>query len=112
MARGKKHIDKKKRNGVACPVCRIGGTRCTDSRPIRGGVVTMRRRHCAVCHKRFTTYERAASAQNPPDRSFVRRVEVALSAAQTAFERLSEMAMILSEIEEETQYRHTEEKVT
>jgi len=61
----------------------------------------MRRRECRKCHRRFTTYERAG-ATYPPDTSVVRRIEIALTAAQTAVERLTEMQMILSVAEEES----------
>lgn len=100
---------KRKKGGVVCPKCGLGGTHCTDSRPIRGGTVTMRRRHCFKCHERFTTYERAASPENPPDRSFIERVRIAATAAQVAFARLSEMQMILAEIEDESTFDHRTE---
>jgi len=99
---GRDHVHEKK-GGVACPHCETG-TRCTDSRPIRGGTVTMRRRECRKCKRRFTTYERAG-ATHPPDNSILKRVEIALTSVQTAVERLTEMQMILSDFEEEAQRR-------
>ncbi|WP_457628958.1 transcriptional regulator NrdR [Oceanithermus sp.] len=41
-----------------CPYCGSEGTRVVDSRPSDGGLAIRRRRECAACGRRFTTYER------------------------------------------------------
>lgn len=42
-----------------CPFCNAGNTKVTDSRLIREGNQTRRRRECEKCKERFTTYETA-----------------------------------------------------
>ena len=42
-----------------CPYCRREGTRVVDSRLTDGGAGVRRRRRCASCDHRFTTFERA-----------------------------------------------------
>jgi transcriptional repressor NrdR len=43
---------------VKCPFCGQLGERVVDSREGREGEVVRRRRECASCKRRFTTYER------------------------------------------------------
>ncbi len=43
---------------MRCPFCRTPDTRVIDSRELSGGDSIRRRRECAVCSRRFTTYER------------------------------------------------------
>lgn len=45
-----------------CPFCDAGDTRVVDSRPADGGSAIRRRRECAECGNRFTTYERREAA--------------------------------------------------
>lgn len=40
-----------------CPFCHAGDTKVIDSRLIREGNQTRRRRECMTCRERFTTYE-------------------------------------------------------
>ncbi len=40
-----------------CPFCNAGDTKVIDSRLIRDGNQTRRRRECDDCNERFTTYE-------------------------------------------------------
>jgi transcriptional repressor NrdR len=47
---------------MRCPLCETEDTRVVDSRPSDGGAAIRRRRECAVCGHRFTTYERAVAA--------------------------------------------------
>jgi transcriptional repressor NrdR len=47
---------------MRCPFCATGETRVVDSRPADGGQAIRRRRECAACGKRFTTYERSELA--------------------------------------------------
>jgi transcriptional repressor NrdR len=42
---------------MRCPFCGCGDTRVVDSRDIRDGESIRRRRECADCGRRFTTYE-------------------------------------------------------
>jgi len=44
---------------VKCPYCSSNDTRVVNSRPADDGTAIRRRRECAACHRRFTTYERA-----------------------------------------------------
>lgn len=46
-----------------CPFCRHDDTRVLDSRPTDEGSAIRRRRECAMCERRFTTYERV---EEPP----------------------------------------------
>ncbi len=43
---------------MKCPFCDAADTRVVDSRPAEGGGAVRRRRECAACGNRFTTYER------------------------------------------------------
>ncbi len=42
---------------MKCPLCGFSDSRVLDSRPIDDGASIKRRRECASCGKRFTTYE-------------------------------------------------------
>ena len=44
---------------MRCPFCAADDTRVIDSRPAETGKEVRRRRVCASCDQRFTTYERA-----------------------------------------------------
>jgi len=43
---------------MKCPYCGAQETRVVDTRPVDGGLAIRRRRECAQCGRRFTTYER------------------------------------------------------
>ena len=43
---------------MRCPFCAHGDTRVLDSRPTEEGAAIRRRRECAACGARFTTYEK------------------------------------------------------
>ena len=43
---------------MLCPTCGATGNRVIDSRPAENGTSIRRRRECAGCRQRFTTYER------------------------------------------------------
>ncbi|MGQ0622256.1 MAG: transcriptional regulator NrdR [Panacagrimonas sp.] len=47
---------------MQCPFCNAADTRVVDSRLAEEGSQVRRRRECAVCKGRFTTFERAALA--------------------------------------------------
>ncbi len=42
---------------MRCPFCGESDDRVVDSRESRGGLTVRRRRECAACERRFTTYE-------------------------------------------------------
>ena len=44
---------------MKCPYCSSNDTRVVNSRPADEGTAIRRRRECAACHRRFTSYERA-----------------------------------------------------
>lgn len=44
---------------MKCPYCSAADTRVVNSRPSDEGAAIRRRRECASCLRRFTTYERA-----------------------------------------------------
>ena len=43
---------------MQCPHCHHNGSRVVDSRPSEDGICIRRRRECANCGFRFTTFER------------------------------------------------------
>ena len=43
---------------MKCPYCNYEDTKVVDSRPVEDGLATRRRRECAKCHKRVTTFEK------------------------------------------------------
>ncbi len=43
---------------MKCPYCGFHDTKIINSRPLDSATVVRRRRECAECNKRFTTYER------------------------------------------------------
>src|SRR5579863_4882720 len=47
---------------MRCPFCRKRGNRVVDSRLSSDGAMIRRRRMCAACKRRFTTYERVEEA--------------------------------------------------
>lgn len=49
-------------DGVQCPSCRVDDTKVVDSRLAEEGSAIRRRRQCAGCARRFTTFERVDHA--------------------------------------------------
>jgi transcriptional repressor NrdR len=47
---------------MRCPWCGAPDTRVVDSRPAEDGTAIRRRRECASCGRRFTTFERGQGA--------------------------------------------------
>ncbi len=47
---------------MRCPYCHHNDSRVVDSRELSGGESIRRRRECANCGRRFTTYERVEGA--------------------------------------------------
>jgi len=50
---------------MRCPFCRRGASRVVDSRMSADGAAIRRRRICASCKRRFTTYERVDETPPP-----------------------------------------------
>lgn len=48
---------------MLCPYCRSKNTKVVDKRDLEDEPVSRRRRECAKCKKRFTTYERIEAIQ-------------------------------------------------
>jgi transcriptional repressor NrdR len=48
---------------VRCPICGGRDTRVVDSRDLDDSATIRRRRECAACQTRFTTYERVEAAR-------------------------------------------------
>lgn len=48
---------------MICPYCAADNDRVIDSRTSDGGLAIRRRRECAVCSRRYTTYERVEKTQ-------------------------------------------------
>ncbi len=42
---------------MRCPACGLEGDKVIDSRSVRDGQAVRRRRECAQCQHRYTTYE-------------------------------------------------------
>ena len=47
---------------LRCPFCKEDNDKVVDSRSSDAGRVIRRRRQCLVCHRRFTTYEKAGES--------------------------------------------------
>jgi len=68
---------------MRCPFCAKVNTQVLESRAVEEGAAIRRRRECAKCHKRFTTYERVRGTalwvikkdarREPFDREKIRR---------------------------------------
>jgi transcriptional repressor NrdR len=52
----------RRRNVMRCPWCGAPDSRVVDSRPAEDGTAIRRRRQCASCGRRFTTFERGQGA--------------------------------------------------
>ncbi len=91
---------------VRCPNCRAPDTSVVDSREADGGVAIRRRRECASCGHRFTTFERAESARlqvakRDGSREEFDRAKLASSIAKAAGKSLSaeQVAKVVDDIE-------------
>lgn len=90
--------------GVHCPACRHEETKVVDSRLAEEGAAIRRRRQCASCAHRFTTYERidhvpltvvkSDGDTEPFDRKkVVRGLEAATKGRSVSPEQLEEVAL-------------------
>ena len=87
---------------MRCPFCASENTQVKDSRPAEGGTAIRRRRECADCGGRFTTYERVqlrelvvvkrSGRRVPFDRSKLERsIRIALRKRDVDDERVERM---------------------
>ncbi len=87
---------------MRCPFCASENTQVKDSRPAEGGTAIRRRRECADCGGRFTTYERVqlrelvvvkrSGKRVPFDRSKLERsIRIALRKRDVDDERVERM---------------------
>jgi transcriptional repressor NrdR len=87
---------------VRCPYCGNADTQVKDSRPSEDGSAIRRRRHCADCGGRFTTFERVqlrelmvvkkTGRRVPFDRDkLMRSVQIALRKRPVEAERVERM---------------------
>lgn len=86
---------------MRCPLCATADTRVIDSRPAEEGTAIRRRRECAVCGERFTTFERSAEGatvikrnggREAFDRAKLRRgLEAALADRPVTFGTISDI---------------------
>jgi transcriptional repressor NrdR len=91
---------------VRCPSCDAADTSVVDSREADDGLAIRRRRECAKCGHRFTTFERAESARvqvvkRDGSREEFDRAKLASSIAKAAGKSLGSdrIASVVSEIE-------------
>ena len=93
---------------MRCPECDATDNRVVDTRTSRGGRAVRRRRECAVCETRFTTYEyveerplrvlkRDGSAEEFDRRKLLRSLEIACAKRPVSASR---METISNEIED------------
>ncbi len=87
---------------MRCPFCASENTQVKDSRPAEGGAAIRRRRECADCGGRFTTYERVqlreltvikrSGRKVPFDRDkLARSINIALRKREVDEERVERM---------------------
>ncbi len=87
---------------MRCPFCSSEDTQVKDSRPAEGGAAIRRRRECASCGARFTTYERVqlreltvvkrSGKRVPFDREkLARSIHIALRKREVDEERVEQM---------------------
>ena len=87
---------------MRCPFCASENTQVKDSRPAEGGATIRRRRECADCGGRFTTYERVqlreltvvkrSGRKVPFDRDkLARSIHIALRKREVEEERVERM---------------------
>ena len=103
---------------MQCPFCKTKDARVVDSRETDGGAAIRRRRQCAQCHRRFTTYERAQTSVRvtvvkkdgsrvPYDRSkILTGLEKACYKRPVSAEKLEQL---IDQVEEELLGRHERE---
>ncbi len=72
---------------MKCPFCSAQETQVIDSRVSEEGDQVRRRRRCAVCHKRFTTYESAELRMPTIMKSNGQREDYSRAKLETSFHR-------------------------
>jgi len=72
---------------MKCPFCKASTTQVLDSRVSDAGDSIRRRRRCAACHKRFTTYETVELRMPQVVKQDGSRIEFDLEKLRTGFMR-------------------------
>lgn len=93
---------------MKCPVCNSPDSRVVDSRPVEDASSIKRRRECAVCGKRFTTYEvidtvPIAVVKRSGRREFFDKHKLVLGIRRACQKRPVDAEAIASDIETELQ---------
>ena len=93
---------------MKCPVCNFPDCRVLDSRPSSEGASIKRRRECAFCGRRFTTYEVVdtvpiAVVKRSGNREFFDKHKLKLGIARACQKRPVDADEIASEIESDLQ---------
>ena len=93
---------------MKCPVCNFQDSRVLDSRPVEDGASIKRRRECASCGKRFTTYEVIESVQpivikKDGSREYFDKNKLLVGLLKACQKRPVDSAKIADEIEQELQ---------
>ena len=94
---------------MKCPFCQEDNDRVVDSRAVQDGSAIRRRRRCAACNRRFTTYERTEGTavkiikkdgtREPFDRAKLKRgLEIACGKRPISDARLE---AVIAEVENE-----------
>ncbi len=88
---------------MRCPFCQAEDTQVKDSRPTEDGAAIRRRRQCAACGARFTTFERvqlreltvikrSSGKREPFEREkLLRSLKIALNKRPVAPEKMEQM---------------------
>jgi transcriptional repressor NrdR len=105
---------------VKCPYCKENKDKVIDSRSSEAGRVIRRRRHCLVCKRRFTTYEKVGesfklsvikkdNSRVPYDREkVIAGLQKACYKRSVSAEQIQQMA---DKIEEDI-FRHSDKEVS
>ena len=93
---------------MRCPSCNHRESRVLDSRPVEDESSIKRRRECAFCGKRFTTYEVVdtvpiAVVKRSGDREFFDKHKLKLGIERACQKRPVDAALIANEIESDLQ---------
>ena len=108
---------------MKCPVCAQNDTQVKDSRPAEDGSAIRRRRECAECGARFTTFERvqmremtvakSGGRRQPFDRDKVSRsMHIALRKRPVAEEEIEKaVSLIVRQLESEGETEVTAARV-
>ncbi len=102
---------------MKCPVCSSPDSKVIDSRPVEDGNSIKRRRECAVCQKRFTTFEIIETVQlivkkKDGTKELFDRSKLLSGILKACYKRPVDAEEIVAEIENELQNMLTGEITT